>query len=542
MASKDVIGIDFGTYEIKILRYNIKEGSITSVHRIRRESNQTQDFDNDKTGVRETPTEANPETNEGQSTFDATPAWHQTLVDYLADSNQSEIFVNAPDSIAATLRIDVPFSDSVKVASVIPHLISDKLPLDAKHTIFDFLAYDTIEGSESPAEAIIGFSRKKDIENFLNSLKDLGIDPALVAVPSLSLAAYAAAKYQADQVVAYLDIGHETSSFTVLQNGNPIVARSIRGGGDKITRLIAERFGQTYVESENIKHKFAAIVNKDDLSLNDQTRLVSAIIVEGLAPVLRDVRRSLQGLYASNGTEVSGLQICGGTSQIKNIEPYFSNELGVKTRRFKSETQGDQAGELVMGAALVECGRSEKILRRNPNLRKGDLAYTGGGSAIRKRMIRFGIVAGILVLFLVGIFFLQKMAQEARRDAMKNVLAVESKKLFGKKTMSVKKVREALASGEGDSQSFIPKASAFELLHDLTRTISSEVDLTLSRVEVDLPRKIMQFNGSTTDAQAVDRIVSDLREIECLKKVTPGATRVKNDKANFDIQITSGCS
>ncbi len=535
MANKEIIGIDFGTYEIKVLRYNAKDDA-TTIKRIRRDVVTSPDFDNDETGVRETPTE-------GEAVeFNSTPDWHKTLIDYLSDADQSEIYVNAPDSIAATLRVDVPFSDAIKVASVIPHLISDKLPLDAKHTVFDFLAFDTPEGSESPAEAIVGFSRKKDIENFLTSLKELGIDPALVAVPSLSLAAYTASQYRADGVVAYLDIGHATSSFTVLQFGNPIVARSIRGGGDKITALIAERFGQTYGESENIKHKFAAIVNKDDLSINDQTRLVSATIVEGLAPVLRDVRRSLQGLYASNGIEVSALQICGGTSQIKNIEPYFSNELGVKTRRFKSEIAEDEAGELVMGAALIACGTSEKINERNPNLRQGDIAYTGGGSAIRKRMIRFGVFAGILVIFLVGIFVLQKMAHEARRDAMKTALAVESKKLFGKQAMSVKKVREALTAGQDDSQAFIPKVSAYELLHDLTRTVSKDVELKLSRVEVDLPRKIMQFNGSTTDAQAVDRIVTDLREIECLKKVTPGATRVKNDKANFDIQITSGCS
>ncbi len=533
MATKKIIGIDFGTYEIKVIKYNIREDVITSVDRIRRELQEENENTQD----------SNTDSKQEGELEEAPPSWHEELRELLSESIHSEIYLNAPDAISATLRLDVPFSDHQKVASVIPHLLADKLPLDAKHMVFDFLAFDSpSENASSPSEAVVGFSRKKEIQHFLEELKDLNIDPAMIAVPSLSLATYVATRYPTDDVVGYLDIGHESSTFTVLHKGHPILARSIRSGGDKITSLIAQRFGQTYSESEKIKQKFAAIVDKNDLSLNDQTRLVSATIVEGLAPILRDVRRSLQGIYSTSGTEISSILLCGGTSRIKNIERYFSSELSVKTRRFHSDLPDDDAGELVMVAALVECGKNEKTRANNPNLRQGELKYTGGGSVIRKRLIRFGIFAGIMIVFLVGIFILQKMAHEARRDAMKSVLAKESKKLFGKSTMSVKKVRAALSEGEVGAQSYIPKVSAYELLYELSHSVSTEVKLDLRRIEVDLPRKIMQFNGTTTDAQAVDRIVSDLRQIECLKKVTPGATRVKNDEAKFDIQIISGCS
>ena len=125
---------------------------------------------------------------------------------------------------------------------------------------------------------------------------------------------------------------------------------------------------------------------------------------------------------------------------------------------------------------------------------------------------------------------------------MEKELGIISKRVFGERVMSSSEVRKRLAGEGDDSEQFVPKLSAYQLLYDVTKQIDKDVELELTRVEVDISRNVIQLVGKTKDAQAVDRVVSDLREIECFKKVTPGKTKIKDDEAEFDVQISSGCS
>jgi hypothetical protein len=85
--------------------------------------------------------------------------------------------------------------------------------------------------------------------------------------------------------------------------------------------------------------------------------------------------------------------------------------------------------------------------------------------------------------------------------------------------------------------------SAFELLYQVTNSVSPEIEMNLTRLEVDIDRKIIQLMGETSDAQAVDQIVSDLERLECLQNIKKDKLRVKNDgKADFELQIASECS
>jgi len=126
---------------------------------------------------------------------------------------------------------------------------------------------------------------------------------------------------------------------------------------------------------------------------------------------------------------------------------------------------------------------------------------------------------------------------------MRATLQTQTMSVFGQKLTKKKDIERIIGGGESEIASFVPKISAFELMHMITTKVSPDIEMKLSRFEVDIDRKVIQIMGETTDAQAVDRIVSDLEAIECLKSIKKDKLKVKTDgKADFELQIASECS
>ena len=536
---KQIIGLDLGTHSVKVARLDAQNGAVLSVDVYPIEIPDASVSDDEATAVRTAP-EADATTDYLQP--EGSPPWVSVLSDIYADEDVAKSFVatNAPDEIVAAIHIDVPFSDREKVSSVIVHLLADELPIDVKKSVFDFYAFDKPNGEG--AEAVVGFAKAEDIEAFLAELSAYSFDPAILALPPLTRGMHCATLFRdQEEPVAVVDIGHSFSNIVVIDDGKPVLARNNRAAGKKITETLATRFNVPFSEAEQIKHQYAAIVDGD--APNEQMRIMSDTIKEALRSVVRDIRRSLQGLYAKTGREVSTVYVCGGTSQVKNLERFMSAELGIPVRRLQNSDVGPDIQAIsVMALGLAKNYADARTKARTVNLRQGAFAFTGFGSPLQRMLIRFGLVALAVLVVLGGVFYLQKLGQEARRDAMEKELGIISKRVFGERVMSSSEVRKRLAGEGDDSEQFVPKLSAYQLLYDVTKQIDKDVELELTRVEVDISRNVIQLVGKTKDAQAVDRVVSDLREIECFKKVTPGKTKIKDDEAEFDVQISSGCS
>lgn len=523
-------------------------------------------FDDEPTNVREAPldtedTVESPEAGSDESIKDSaevdraaelpfdSPDWVAALQqldarDALAGALQATF---VPDGKAMTIDLEVPFEEKAKVANILPHLLMDRLPFAPQDIVWDFQTYPSHDPAAEGGRAMVGLARNEDLEEALRFLGEGGVDPAMLGIPEMQLAAIGVRLLGGPQAepVAFVDLGHETTRVVVVDGWNPLLGRTIRTGGRQLTESIAEQFGSTIAEAAKVKHQYAAIVDEASGPSEEMKRL-SGAIEDGLRPVVRDLRRTLQGLYAKSRVEVARVFICGGTSQVRNLERFLSAELGITVRRLPTnvpgmmDSQSSATGMMALAAAYTY--QNEAARNRTVNLRKGRFAYRGRSSYLRRQMM-FAAAAIFGLLFVLAIsLFIQKLSYEAQRDAMQSALATQTKALFGAELDSKTAVQSMMEGDQGGANSFVPKMSAYEILHELTTTLSSDVEIELDRIEVDTDRNLIQIYGETTDAQAVDKIVSDLEKIECLKEIKKDKLRVRDDKADFELQISSECS
>ncbi len=581
-----ILGIDIGTWSIKTVEIDPRDGSIVAFEEVRLplpadEPVETaaapvappapdagatggpppvphggDEFEDEPTQVREAP--AAPE-NADEPVEEVEPVAQEPEFDEpwriaveglpnLESARTAERLVAAmPDGATTTLRVRVPFEEPSKVKNILPHLLDDRLPMPLSSVIWAFRVMPAIDleaDDETPFEALVVVCPRVELGAQLAALAEHRLDPSQLLVAELGLAALAESVWrEGDGTFAMLDIGHETTNLIVLHNGEIAAARSIKTAGRKLTDSIAKAFNVDVTEAERLKHEYASIL--DGEAPNQQMAELSRAITDGLRPVVRDVRRTLQSTYARDRIEVSAVYITGGTSTIPGLERHLSNQLGVEVSRVSPEgiaSAGNAIPRAGMPWALARIGADEQLRNRALNLRREEFSYRGRSSYIRAQFLKFGAVAAMMLLLIVVLLFAQKASQEAQRDAMRAALRTQTKELFGEPVTKEKDIKLRL-EGEGTGAgSLVPARSAYELTYEVVTRISGDLDLELTRLEVDVDRNLIQIRGDTTDAQAVDRLVTDLEKLECLKEIKKDKLTVKGERADFELQINSGCS
>lgn len=606
-----IIGLDFGSHSLKLIRlsmgreprvlgYDIEPVARVAGPEVSEPGADPADFDDSPTAVHRrdaiagdpdagepgesgesgepgaadegsADADANEDPNDWSDAQAAAQPWSaalQRLVERGAIDDDALVVTFLPDNQAMSIRQDLPFVERAKVENILPHMLNDRLPVATDRVIYDFQIFPRkktkpgetppeVGVEEAAAEALVGFARREHIGEFLAGLKPHGINPALLGVPEL-LMSYALQRCAPtpDGTYAVIDIGHRYTRVLVLNEFDPVVARSIQFGGEQLTEAIASRFKSSYEQAENLKETRAALLGGDQTSSDarSEARLaLSECLSEALRPLIRDIRRTFQSLYNRNQTRIDGIYICGGTSLMSGLAQYLEQQFGVPVSHLPTdrlagfssaiEKPSDQLKlALAASAALQQIdGRDED---RAINLRRQEFTYRGKSSYLRSQLLKYGAAAALLFLLLMGMLLTQKLQLEAQRDAMRAALGEQTTKLFGEPVYNNSAIQARLSGEESSGKGFVPRASAYELYYLLASNIPADLQVSFSRFETDVDRNIAQLYGETTNPQSVERLIDNLRAIDCIQSVRQeGELRIKSDnEVEFHLHVSSECS
>lgn len=467
--------------------------------------------------------------------------------------------VSLPHGKSFTIQLqDLPFSDRNKVSKILPAMLAPKLPFGLDELVYDFFINErdglaTITDEPPKPEAFVGAARRKDIRKFVSDLAEIQVNPSRVGIPELMLR-YVAEGYipeSQNQAVALIDMGHERTLVHVIEHNHTILARAINHGGEHVTQAISDKFKATLKEATEVKHARGAILQPSE-ARDPSLQALSDAISGSFKPLVRDLRRTFQALYARERVEIAQIYVFGGNSRIGNLTDFLTEQLGVPVTELKLNGLIDGEEELSVDAPQkmhTPLSMALQVVRdrgneRGVDLRQGEFAYRGKSSYLRTQLQKFAAVAALLVVLLGIALFMQKRDLDTQNEVMRAAVTKETKKVFGQPIYKADSIKKRVETQEGpEGGGFVPKMSAYEVFFELSSRIRPDVKLDLSRIEVDAERNLIQLYGTTTSPQAVDDIVSDLEQLECLKSIKKDKLQVKkDDQVNFELQISSACS
>lgn len=172
----------------------------------------------------------------------------------------------------------------------------------------------------APREVINGYLAAARSARFQTTFIDLAAFAAAKGVMNTQLTAQ-------DEIVPVLDIGHKATSIVLLKNKDLVMVRNIDFCGEKITRLVMEKLGTDQQTAEEIKANF---------SLGDESG--DPRLKEALRPAVDDLLSQVERSFAYCEREfisdkIYKLYVCGGGSNMKGLDVYFKENLGLPVEK-----------------------------------------------------------------------------------------------------------------------------------------------------------------------------------------------------------------
>lgn len=156
---------------------------------------------------------------------------------------------------------------------------------------------------------------KKLVEKYIKIFKKLNFQ--LLSLETESFALSRALVGADPSSTLLVDLGSNNTDIIIVEEGIPVLSRSIEAGGDQITQQIAEKTGMAIDKAEQFKRDF--IFDPQDDTTDKIKETVDAIVEE--------IRSSLALYDSQEGKQVDKVILSGGTADLEGLVEYFTKKL-----------------------------------------------------------------------------------------------------------------------------------------------------------------------------------------------------------------------
>lgn len=244
-------------------------------------------------------------------------------------------------------RIRVPLMEEKQISQAMRWQVEEHIPYSLNQICLDFQVLEkNLTGEEGEEMSVILVGAKKEtVEKHLRLLARTGVFPRIIDVDAFALFnVFQLSNSRDNDSVALLEIGHSTTSITLLDRGYPFLIRDINWGGSYLTEGIKKELRVSYQQAQQMKERYGIMGLDDEIGANKvklankskekaNEKLVDRAIRKALDSPLGEIIHSFE-YYTSEreGATIKKVILSGGTPCLKNIDKFFSEELGIPVK------------------------------------------------------------------------------------------------------------------------------------------------------------------------------------------------------------------
>jgi type IV pilus assembly protein PilM len=462
-----------------------------------------------------------------------------------------------------TLRVlDLPFADARKIEQVVGYEMEGQIIHELGDVILDHVvlsARGQVDEGSAGCRALVVAARIEEVRGFLESMKGCNLDARSLYIAPLLYRPQTPALTIDDsppgcRVIA--DIGHRRTNLCFVVGDEPVFARTLSGGGESVTKglMRASKGTWTWEQAEQGKVQIGFVASSHRSAATNVEINVDTIVREALQPLMRDLRQTLAHFATKDKAPVEEILLTGGGARLTGLAGYLEDELAIPVRPLIAppepkegpdgfpilvESSAPEADRFVLASAIADAGaRGQKQV----DLRRGEFQYRANFSIVRQRASHLIVLAASLIAC-VGIhatITLRRLSAEQR--VLKAQLQASTKELFGETRMEATDVTAALKRSFRDEMAPLPKATAFDLLDDISSHIPPADKVQVDIEDLDIKSKKTTMKGTVDSAASVDEIVAKLKGVECFEDISKGPiTEVSGGAKQFSLAIASKC-
>ena len=414
----------------------------------------------------------------------------------------------------STRRLEFPFSDSRRLDQAIPFEIEAETPFHLEDIVVD---WNLLAGDRTRGVVAATLAKREHVSAALEAFSVAGVEPQVLEAEGLVLANLAPI-FGLDGTRLIIDIGHEKTTFCVLIDGRPALARSIPAAGKAMTQALMAEQGLSFEDAEQRKCEGGALGRPGEAASPGITAVVDRIAREAMRALEAAEARQGQGPVAREAR----LTLVGGSARLDRIDEVLARRTGLETSRLRMPSDSTHA-DLVEGVDPVLFGPALALALRlsgesitRMNFRQGDLAFRQDYSAYFSRELRpTAVLAGVFVALLLVSTIASIVLEHRRADRHQRAAAQLYAEAFPDRgappANPASALRSELAAAEERAEFlglYNGNRSALALLAELSQAIPTDLDVRITEVNID--RNVIRLDVDAEGYEEADRLTAVL--------------------------------
>jgi type IV pilus assembly protein PilM len=483
-----------------------------------------------------------------------------------------------PGAQVLTRELELPFSDPKRIAQVLPFQLENLIPRPLDQLSHD---YQVVGRKDAGVQLLCAAIDRSHLRDFIERARSAGVDPRTVTLAAAAvenvaphlLPAAAPGSSGGPRADVLIDLGHRATTATVVRDGRLVAFRTIARGGFHLTQALARDLGLAFPDAEAWKHK-SVTADPDALEGETDERALKASesVQRALAPLLRDLRVSLDALASRVGVPIRAATLIGGGAALEGLPEALSDALGITAERARA-SDSLWAPDIASNPAATLSGALAAALALEPleaddahriNLRTGEFSYGSDFEALKAK-------AGWIAAFVGVLLTLHFVRQAVLVDTLEDQEAQLGEKLeahmafmLGEPGFAADKeeIRERFrlatelidAPPADETRDLYPGMTAFNAFYTSTR-VQHEVNegllpddmfdddgvaqpgtqpiVELKQLELqafNTDGKNMTITGTAFDIDVIEAYKSKLAEVPCFKAVERQDTKATSNR------------
>ncbi len=265
------------------------------------------------------------------------------------DTESAKVTCSIRQQYVSTRKLFFPYKERAKIHKTLAFELEDDIPLSIDKAIYDS---KIIKLHEKAAEVVAMACVSEEIERTIEIFEKAHIEPDIITAEFCAIANLYEKWYKPPEEVLktltkalesedlitddpelspsddkmIVHIGHSKSFVGVVSGGNLIWGRSIMWGAEKIAAAISQSFKVPFTTAHDMMPEKAFLLLTTNGANEDQIKM-SETVATAFAPLIQSLRLTMMLANTQYGANIASIELIGGPSRIKNLAPYFTQEL-----------------------------------------------------------------------------------------------------------------------------------------------------------------------------------------------------------------------
>ena len=212
------------------------------------------------------------------------------------------------------------------------------IPFDINEVQLGFhILNEVIEEGQKKMETVLVAAKRDLVTARLEILQECGLHPAIIDVDSFTLENIHDLSCDPKETVAtlYLNIGHNVTNLSIVENGVTRVVRDVFISGQTMTKAVMKAFQCDAAKADDLKKAYGIIVDPTEkekalVEGNRDALGVSQSMSQVARDLVGEVHRSVD-FYLSQGPDrsIGRIVLSGGSAPPKTLDKHLAGELKV---------------------------------------------------------------------------------------------------------------------------------------------------------------------------------------------------------------------